>query len=452
MLKRVLDLTLNWLDSLAVRTMLVVLLGIGSMHVASLWTYQRALVAEAEFANEARLADRLLAIKRSVLRAAPDAREAVAHDMSGGAIEAHWSKDALAVEGGSGASSWQGLGKQLLALAPELGENGLVIGASGQAVKDPHLAVISMRLPDQTWVNVSLLSWAPQPSGIHGTLLSTSLMAAGALVIAILLVRSQTRPLSTFVSAAERIAHVPGVEPVSDTGPREVRALATAFNDMQRRITRLIDDRTQALAAVSHDLKTPITRLRFRTEEMDDAALRAAVAADLAEMERMIDQTLSYLREERAEEEVKPVDLVAILETVTDDVADSGGEARLEGSPAAVVWGRRLALKRAFANLIGNAVKYGLRAQTRVEDAADHVRVTITDDGPGIASEDWLRALQPFVRLEPSRNSETGGFGLGLTIADSVIRGHGGRLKLKNGTAGGLIVTVLLPKRQPITV
>jgi two-component system, OmpR family, sensor kinase len=452
MLKRGLDLTLNWLDSLAVRTMLVVLLGIGSMHVASLWTYQRALIAEAEFANEARLADRLLAIKRSVLRAAPGAREAVAHDMSGGAIEAHWSRDALAVEGGFGASSWQSLGEQLLALAPELGENGLVIGASGQAVKDPHLAVISMRLPDQTWVNVSLLSWAPQPSSVHGTLLSTSLMAAGALVIALLLVRAQTRPLSTFVKAAERIAHVPAVEPVSETGPREVRALATAFNDMQRRIKRLIDDRTHALAAVSHDLKTPITRLRFRTEEMDDAALRAAVAADLDEMERMIDQTLSYLREERGEEEVKPVDLVAILETVTDDVADSGGEARLEGSAAAVVWGRRLALKRAFANLIGNAVKYGLRAQTRVEDTVDHVRVTITDDGPGIASEDRLRALQPFVRLEPSRNSETGGFGLGLTIADSVIRGHGGQLELTNGSAGGLVVTVLLPKRQPTAV
>jgi signal transduction histidine kinase len=309
-----------------------------------------------------------------------------------------------------------------------------------------------MRLPDQSWVNVSLLSWAPRPSGIHGTLLSTSLMAAGALVIALLLVRSQTRPLSTFVSAAERIAHVPGVEPVSETGPREVRALATAFNDMQRRITRLIDDRTHALAAVSHDLKTPITRLRFRTEEMNDAALRASVATDLDEMERMIDQTLSYLREERAEEEVKPVDVVAILETVTDDVADSGGEARLEGSPAAVVWGRRLALKRAFANLIGNAVKYGLRAETRVEDRGEQVRITITDDGPGISSEDRQRALQPFVRLEPSRNSETGGFGLGLSIADAVIRGHGGRLELTNGSERGLVVTVVLPKRQRITV
>jgi two-component system, OmpR family, sensor kinase len=243
-----------------------------------------------------------------------------------------------------------------------------VIGASSEGVQDPHLAVISMRLPDRSWVNVSLLSWAPRPPDIHGTLLSTSLMAVGALVIALFLVRSQTRPLSTFVKAAERIAHVRGVEPVEEEGPREVRALATAFNDMQRRITRLIDDRTHALAAVSHDLKTPITRLRFRTEEVEDKGLRAAVASDLDEMERMIDQTLSYLQEERADEEVKPVDLVAILETVTDDLTDAGGQASLGGSPAAIVSGRRLALKRAFANLIGNAVKYGQRAETRIED------------------------------------------------------------------------------------
>jgi signal transduction histidine kinase len=119
------------------------------------------------------------------------------------------------------------------------------------------------------------------------------------------------------------------------------------------------------------------------------------------------------------------------------------------GSNAAVVSGRRLALKRAFANLVGNAVKYGQRAETRVEDCPDAVRVTISDEGPGMAAEDRERALQPFVRLEPSRNSETGGFGLGLTIADAVIRGHGGSLQLANGVERGLIVSVVLPKHQP---
>lgn len=438
----------DWLDSLAVQTMLVVMLGIGAMHVASLWTYERALMAEAELANEIRLTDRLLAIKRSVMRVPPEQREAVAHDMSGGAIEAHWSRTELAVKGSSDAAQWEGLREQVLALAPEIGADGLVIGASSEAEQDPHLAVVSMRLPDQTWVNVSLLSWTPRTSGVHGTLLSTSLMAAGALLIAILLVRSQTKPLSRFVKAAERIAHSPGVATVHENGPREVRAMATAFNDMQARISQLINDRTHALAAVSHDLKTPITRLRFRSEELDDPGLRAAVAADLDEMERMIDQTLSYLKEERGDEEVKPVDVVAILETVTDDAMDAGGEARLEGSATAVIWGRRLALKRAFGNLIGNAVKYGKRADTRVEDREDHIRVTIVDDGPGIPAADRERVLQPFVRLEPSRNSDTGGFGLGLSIAAAVIRGHGGLMELQNGEQTGLVVTVVLPKRE----
>lgn len=449
--KPLLDRLRDWLGSLAVQTMLVVLLGIGVMHVASLWTYHRALITEAEMANEARLADRLLAIKRSVMRADPEQREAVAHDMSGGAIEAHWSRTELAVKGGDAAGQWQSLGNQLLELAPELGADGLVIGASSGSDQDPHLAVISMRLPDQTWVNVSLLSWTPHPTGFQGTLLSTSLMAVGALLIALLLVRSQTRPLSVFVKAAGRIAQGPGVNPVEESGPKEVRELATAFNDMQARIRRLIDDRTHALAAVSHDLKTPITRLRFRSEELQDPLLRESVTADLDEMERMIDQTLSYLREERGDEEVKPVDLVAILETVTDDVVDSGGAANLEGSAAAVIQGRRLALKRAFGNLIGNAVKYGRQARTIVADGSDEVRITIADQGPGISAEDRERALQPFVRLEPSRNSETGGFGLGLSIADAVIRGHGGRLELRNGDKSGLVVTVVLPKGAPLS-
>ncbi len=130
-------------------------------------------------------------------------------------------------------------------------------------------------------------------------------------------------------------------------------------------------------------------------------------------------------------------------------MTDQGGAACLQGSSAAIISGRRVALKRAFANLIGNAVKYGGRADTRIEDGPDEVRVTIADDGPGIPAADRERALHPFVRLEPSRNSETGGFGLGLTIADAVIRGHGGRLELENGRDRGLVVSVLLPKHQP---
>ncbi len=434
------------LDSLAARTIVVVLLGIGVVHLVSLWTYQHSLSQEAELSNEARLADRLLTIKRAVMRVPFDEREAVAHDLSGGPIEAHWSRTEHAVPGGPGAQSWAGLGARLRELAPELASDGLIIGANRKVADDPHLALISMKLPDETWVNVSLVSWSPRAPPNHGALLSTSLMALGAVIISILLVRWLTKPLSAFADAAGRFYRSTEAAPMPEEGPREVRALASAFNEMQRRITRLIDDRTQALAAVSHDLKTPITRLRFRIDDIPDAATRTAAEADLADMERMIDQTLAYLRGDRADEDVKPVDLVAILETMTDDLADAGRPVSLSGVDSAVLPGRRLALKRAFGNLVDNALKYGTSARIAVRDLGPAIEVEICDEGPGIAPADRDRALAPFVRLEPSRNRDTGGFGLGLPIALAIIQGHGGSLRLSNGERGGLLVCVNLPK------
>jgi signal transduction histidine kinase len=259
-----------------------------------------------------------------------------------------------------------------------------------------------------------------------------------------LLVAWLTRPLSAMAAAARGFYRTRDMQPVPEDGPREVRALASAFNDMQRRIARLVDDRTQALAAVSHDLKTPITRLRFRVEDIADAETRAAVAADLDEMERMLDQTLAYLRGDRETEDVRPVDVVAILASLVADQTDAGRPVVLAGAAQAVAPGRRLALKRAFANLIDNALKYGGRAEIGVA-VGESVVVTIRDHGPGIAEADRARAVQPFVRLEPSRNPETGGFGLGLTIAKDVIESHGGALALGEHPQGGLVVTVTLP-------
>jgi two-component system OmpR family sensor kinase len=437
-------------DSLAARTIVVVLLGIGAVHLVSLWTYQHSLTREAEVSNEARLADQLLTIKRAVMRVPYTEREAVAHDLSGGHIEAHWSRSEHAVPGGPGAETWSGLGARLRELAPELASDGLVIGANRKVADDPHLALISMRLPDETWVNVSLVSWSPRAPPNHGTLLSTSLMALGALIVSILLVRWLTKPLSAVADAAGRFYRSTQAAPVPEEGPREVRALASAFNEMQRRITSLIDDRTQALAAVSHDLKTPITRLRFRIDDIPDPAARAAAEADLVDMERMIDQTLAYLRGDRADEEVKPVDLVAILETVTDDLADAGRPVTLSGVGSAVLPGRRLALKRAFGNLVDNALKYGACARITVRDLGDAIEIAFADDGPGISPDDRERALAPFVRLEPSRNRDTGGFGLGLPIALAIIQGHGGTLALSNAEGGGLLARVTLPKRTAI--
>ncbi|WP_296577543.1 ATP-binding protein [Phreatobacter sp.] len=435
-------------DSLALRTTLVVLIGIGLVHIASLWTYQHSLTRELDLANEARLADQLLAIKRAVMRVPERERETVAHEMSGGPIEAHWSRTEHAVAGGPGVADWEALGRRLRELAPEIAEDGLVIGANRRVIDDPHLALISIRLPDQSWINVSLVSWNPRVPAGHGTLLSTTLMAFGAIVVSVLLVSWLTRPLTGFAAASKELYRSKAAVLVPEDGPREVRALAIAFNDMQRRIGRLIDDRTQALAAVSHDLKTPITRLRFRLEEVSDPEARAAIAADLDDMERMLDQTLAYLRGDRADEEFKAIDVAAILETIVDDASDRGHAVTLTRAEHVSVPGRRLALKRAFGNLIDNALKYGREALITVEDQSETVIVSIRDQGPGIAPEDIPRALAPFVRLEPSRNQETGGFGLGLTIAQAIVEGHGGQLTLANHVAGGLVVSVHLPKKQ----
>jgi signal transduction histidine kinase len=433
-------------DSLALRATIAVLIGIGIVHLASIWTYQHSLTRELDLANEARLADQLLAIKRAVMRVPEQERDAVAHELSGGPLSAHWSRTEHAVAGGAGAAHFEALGRRLRDAAPEIAGDGLVIGSNPRGADDPHLALISIRLPDATWINVSLVAWTPHVPAGHGTLLSTTMMALGAVLVSLLLVRWLTGPLTGFVTASRHLYRGRDAVLVPERGPREVRDLAIAFNDMQRRIGRLIDDRTQALAAVSHDLKTPITRLRFRVEDVTDAGARAAITADLDEMERMLDQTLAYLRGDRADEEVRPVDIVAILGTITNDASDRGLAVSLAGAANATVPGRRLALKRAFGNLIDNAVKYGGRAEVEVRDQAETVVVTIRDHGPGIAPDMVDRALAPFVRLEPSRNQETGGFGLGLTIAHAILEGHQGVLSLANHAEGGLVATVELPK------
>ncbi len=232
--------------------------------------------------------------------------------------------------------------RNLRTLAPEIAEDGLIIGPEKQASDDPHLAVVSIKLPDATWINVNLVAWDRKAPAPRSMLVSMTLMAVGAIIVSMLLVRWFTRPLAAVATAAKDFYRGKTVIAVPETGPREALELAVAFNDMQRRIARLIEDQTQALAAVSHDLKTPITRLRFRAEDLADGAVRAAMAEDLTEMERMLDQTLSFLRGDRRDEELKSIDIVAILETLIDDAVDRGASVELTGSAHAISWGDAL--------------------------------------------------------------------------------------------------------------
>ena len=207
----------------------------------------------------------------------------------------------------------------------------------------------------------------------------------------------------------------------------------------------MVDDRTQMLAAISHDLRTPLTRLRLRAGRLTDAELRKGIESDLEEMEQMIDGTLAFLRDDTRTEEIGQVDLAAILLTLADDAADSGQDVSIETPRQLIVSGRHLALKRALGNLIQNAIKHGGRARVTAVRDGRLLRISIEDDGPGIPSDQLEAVFEPFYRLDPSRGRNTGGHGLGLTVARSIIRAHGGDVVLANRSPHGLEARVTLP-------
>ena len=434
---------IRWLDTLVARSVLVSLIGITLVHALSLWSYEHALDRELTLASEMRLAERLVSIKRSVMLVAAAEREPVAHDLSGGPIEAHWGPAKATVIGRAETEQWRSLIEQIRLLAPELKGDDVAIGAS--AGGDPHVALISMKLPDDSWINVSLFAAGPPKTSGHGTLLSTSLMAFGVVLLSLLVARWLTRPLQTVVEAVGQLTPGRTTPPVPEVGPREVRDLASAFNAMQRRINDLVDTRTLALAAVSHDLRTPLTRVKLRAEDIPDEALRSAVVRDIGEMEQMIEATLSYLRGEASAEPQRGLDLVAVLRTIVEDARETGQSIELEASAKLIAHGRLIGLKRAFGNLIGNATRYGQHVRVTAQARDRVIIVSIDDDGPGIPDDQLKLVLEPFVRLEASRNRDTGGVGLGLSIAKANIEADGGTLTLSNRAEGGLRATISLP-------
>ncbi len=237
-------------------------------------------------------------------------------------------------------------------------------------------------------------------------------------------------------------------EPLPETGPREVRQTTAAFNQMHDRLLRGLSDRRRMLAALSHDLRSPLTSLRLRAEMVDDPEVREKLIATCEDMRQMAEQVLALMREEEAEEARRPVDLAALLSALTEDRADAGANVRLNAPERLVLSLRSLSVKRALANLIDNALAYGGCADISLtQDSGGGARIRIVDAGPGIPEDLRAKVLEPFHRLEQSRSRETGGAGLGLSIAASAIRGHAGTLTLGDRDDGqpGLKVTVSLP-------
>jgi signal transduction histidine kinase len=304
---------------------------------------------------------------------------------------------------------------------------------------------VSVPLPDGQWLTFATVLPERGPAVSRQFLISMGLMGVIVLAVSVWAVRRVTAPLASLSTAAERLGNDLNALPIPETGTIETRQASRAFNTMQARLQSLIDNRTRMLAAISHDLRTSLTLLRLRVENVEDRSEREKMLTTIAEMDSMVGATLQFARDEATTELRRPTDIAALVQSVVDDMADAGLPVAMDPAQSVVLECRPDALKRAMRNLIDNAVKHGQSAQVAVKLAPETIVITIDDQGPGIPEQELERVLQPFYRIDASRNPETGGIGLGLAIALSIIQAHGGELTLVNRNEGGLRASVTLP-------
>ena len=380
-----------WPASLAGRVTLLLIGGLTLLHLGSMLVHERALHGLESSARLDRLVTRLDEARRAVSGVPEAGREAVAHAMAVPGVEIHWDRVPPLAEAPP---------------PPELADLARRLGAGARLAWDPkaepgHRAVGALPSSDGAsdggWLVFSA-AWLPAPAEEalnKGALLSMAAMALGIALASALIVRWITRPLRRLADAADAIGLDLRARPVPTDGPSEVRHAAAAFNAMQGRIRRLVEDRTEALAAMSHDLRTPLARLRLRAGFLPEGEDRERIEADIAEMEAMVGRTL---------EPTRPTDLVAILRTLAADASDAGHDVAYEGPARAVLPLRRLAAKRALANLVDNALRHGAEpVRLRVREEAGRVVAEVAASGPGIAPADHARAVTPFVQLDAAR-------------------------------------------------
>ena len=304
----------------------------------------------------------------------------------------------------------------------------------------------SVPLPDGQWLTFATMLPERGPAVSRQFLFSMGLMGVIILAVSVWAVRRITAPLASLSTAAERLGNDLDAPPMPDTGTTETRQASRAFNIMQARLRGLIENRTRMLAAISHDLRTPLTLLRLRAENVENASERDKMLTTIAEMDSMVGATLQFARDEKETEPRRPTDIAALVQSVVDDMADAGLPVAMDPAQSVVIECRPNALKRAIRNLIDNAVKHGTSAKVAIAGGPKSIEITIDDQGPGIPEEELACVFQPFYRIDASRNAESGGIGLGLAITLSIVQAHGGQLKLTNRGQGGLRASAILPR------
>ncbi|WP_062266498.1 ATP-binding protein [Endozoicomonas arenosclerae] len=303
---------------------------------------------------------------------------------------------------------------------------------------------VSIKLNNGQWLNLLTRS-PPIPRVLFKqTMLFMSISIFSVLLVVIFMVRRITRPMKKLASASHRLGLGENVEPLKEEGPGDIRETIQAFNLMNERMQRFVSDRTRMLAALSHDLRTPITTMRLRVEMMEESEDRRQMLATLDEMQQMSEATLAFMRQASDKEQTRKVDLNALLDSLCEDMVDMGHDVRFQEGPEVILSCRLISLKRALRNLIENGIKYGESVAVSLDEEEGFARIQIQDHGPGIPEETMEKVFEPFVRLEESRNRDTGGMGLGLSIARNIIHSHGGEIRLENNEHG-LLVSVICP-------
>ncbi len=453
-------------DSVAGRIVLVMLVGLTLSHLVSMAIYYTEGTEASTLLGDRHVAQRIAMITRLVEETPRADRERILKALDSGDVRVVWSERGAGPQAIGAPAHPHPMAHMLRTYLGDRGEGGLHValgerwgGDRPEAMRRHMQAAMadpagsgqlwaSVRLADSTWLSFRAPLDRSTPFWSLRFVLSMSIMVLAVLALSIWVVRRTTAPLAAFARAAERLGVDVSAPALPESGPREVRQAARAFNQMQTRVRRFVEDRTQMVAAIAHDLRTPITRLRLHAEFVEEEEQRRKMLADLDEMERMIASTLSFAREDAATEARETVDLVTLIQSVCDDMADAGHEVEFSSEEGLAYACRRVALRRAFTNLVENAVKYGQRARISLDVEADELMIRIDDDGPGIPDEMLDEVFKPFRRLESSRSRETGGTGLGLTVARTIIHAHGGKVALGTRAGGGLRVEVTLPRGE----
>lgn len=321
-------------------------------------------------------------------------------------------------------------------------------GNQGEGPQFRLYAVVTLSDDSQLTARIPHLPRTPDrnPASPARMLAALAALVAGIGLLAWMAVRIATRPLSRLAEAARQIGEDPEHGRVPTDGPAEVTQAAGAFLQMQQRIREHIAERTRLLAAISHDLQTPITRLRLRAEQVEDENLRGRIQTDLDDMQLLVREGLDYARSLESGEKPQALDVAALLESLSEDARELGWDVECGTLAATRCIVRPQALRRALWNLIENGVKFGDRLHITLQDDGTAARILLQDEGPGLPEQELERVFEPFYRTESSRSRATGGTGLGLAIARNLLRVQGGELTLSNAPEGGLLARVSLPR------